>query len=182
MTTNINLLPWREEQQEIERLQFIAMMAVGCVIALAIVVGIHFLFDHKLSYQNELNGILKQEITVLDSKIAEINELEKEKQRLLARMAIIQELQGNRPHVVRLFDNLVRTIPDGLYLVSLTREGQAIAIQGKAESNTRVSKFMRNIESSDWLSRPLLNVIKANDENDSQISFTLQAIQVKRDS
>ncbi len=101
---------------------------------------------------------------------------------LAQRMDIIQQLQSNRPHVVRLFDNMVRTIPDGLFLLSLNRTNAQIAIEGKAESNTRVSKFMRNIESSDWLANPLLNVIQADENSpDSVIAFTLQANQVKKE-
>lgn len=183
MTININLLPWREELKEYEKKQFFTFMGISAGVALAIVAAIHFLFQAQISAQRELNDILRQEITILDKRIVEIDTIQKEKERLLARMDIIQQLQSNRPHVVRLFDNLVRTIPDGLYLSSLTRQESSIAIEGKAESNTRVSKFMRNIESSDWLANPLLNVIQADeqDKTDTMIAFTLQAVQVKKD-
>lgn len=182
MTININLLPWRQEQKELEKKQFFTLIGLFSGLAAGIVVGVHFLFSHQIGIQKDLNNYLKDEIKILDKKIAEIDAIQREKERLLARMDIIQQLQSNRPHVVRLFDNLVRTIPDGLFLLSLNRQESQIAIEGKAESNTRVSKFMRNIESSDWLANPLLNVIQADEKSpDSVIAFTLQAIQVKKE-
>lgn len=182
MTININLLPWRQERKELEKKQFLALIAGFAGLSGAIVFGVHILFSQQITNQKGLNEYLQSEIKVLDKKIAEIDAIQQEKERLLARMDIIQQLQSNRPHVVRLFDNLVRTIPDGLFLLSLNRTDSLIAIEGKAESNTRVSKFMRNIDSSDWLTSPLLNVIQADDkEDESVISFTLQAIQVTKE-
>ncbi len=182
MTININLIPWREEQKEQDKKHFMILIGLCAGLAAVIVFGVHVMFSHQISYQKDLNDYLTKEIKILDKKIAEIDAIQKEKERLLARMDIIQQLQSNRPHVVRLFDNMVRTIPDGLFLLSLNRTNAQIAIEGKAESNTRVSKFMRNIESSDWLANPLLNVIQADENSpDSVIAFTLQANQLKKE-
>ena len=182
MTININLLPWREERKKQVQQEFMVLAGLCSALALTIMAGIHFIFMQQISAQLDLNNYLKQEIAELDKKIAEIDNIQKEKERLLARMNIIQELQTNRPNVVRLFDNLVRTIPDGLFLLSLTRQNLDISIEGKAESNTRVSNFMRNIEASDWLAKPVLSVIEADDkkDKDSMIAFTLQAVQVEK--
>lgn len=180
MTLKINLLPWREELQEQKKRQFIAFIGLASALAIVIVLFWHFWIDQKIGHQRSNNQFLKDEIGFLDKKIAKILNLQKEKERLLARMDIIQELQGNRPNIVRLFDVVVRTVPEGLYLESITRQGAKILVEGKAESNTRVSKFMRNIESSTWLASPILSVIQANEDrsNIQGIGFNLEAIQV----
>ena len=179
MTININLLPWREELKEQKKKEFFVLVGISSIIALILVFSIHFAFVHQIQFQQGLNQHLKNEITTLDRMIAEINGLQKEKERLLARMEIIQQLQGNRPMIVRLFDNITRTIPDGLYLKSLNRTAYRLSIEGKAESNTRVSKFMRNIDASKWLTNPVLSYIQAESESDknNMIGFNLQAVQ-----
>ena len=177
---NINLLPWREELKEHDKKQFLVMLCLFAGLAILIVSGVHVLFEQKISSQQELNLYLQNEIKVLDAQIAEIDKIQEEKERLLARMAIIQELQSNRPYVVHLFDNLARIIPDGLYLKSLIRQDKQVTLEGNAESNTRVSKFMRNIDSSKWLEKPVLSVIESDkkeaSETDSLITFSLQAM------
>lgn len=185
MTININLLPWREELKEQQKREFLGLLGFGVIAAAGLMLLIHMLINRQIGFQQENNDYLKNEIKILDQQIAEIQALQNEKQQLLARMEIIQQLQTNRPQVVRLFDGIVRTVPDGLYLTNLTRTGPKIVIDGKAESNTRVSTFMRNIEASSWLKNPALTLIQADDKpgekkidhNDRMIGFNLQALQ-----
>ncbi len=180
MSTKINLLPWREELKEQLKKEFLLVAGLGGIAALILVVGLHLYMKNNIESQMGNNNFLRQEIVFLDKKIAEIKNLKDEKEKLLARMQIIQELQSNRPHVVRLFDGMTRTIPEGLFLTGLTRIQSKILIDGRAESNTRVSAFMRNIESSTWLKQPLLSLIQADERADmaKTIGFNLEAIQV----
>lgn len=185
MTININLLPWREALKEQQKKEFISMQGLAALSAIATMLIVHLLFNYQITFQGQINEYLKNEIKILDNKIAEIKALKKEKQRLLARMEIIQQLQTNRPQIVRLFNEIVKTVPEGLYLTSLTRTGNSILMDGKAESNTRVSTFMRNIESSKWLKNPILTVIQADNSkqtdsfSDRLIDFKLQAEEVE---
>ena len=143
------------------------------------VVVLHFFLSYQIACQDRLNDSLRTEVAELDKKIIEIDNLQKEKENLLARMGIIQQLQSDRQKIVRLFDNVTRTVPEGLYLTTLNRTGVQLLIEGKAESNTRVSKFMRNIEASAWLSNPVLNLIQADEKGKENhgLGFTLQAVQ-----
>ena len=157
----INLLPWREQLRE-ERKQRFLVSLVGVLIIAA---GLVFLADQMLSAaidnQNARNDFIKKEIAVLDARIKEISELKTRRQQLLERMKIIQDLQGNRPIIGRVFDQLVRTLPDGVYFTSVKMAGKNIAIVGAAESNNRVSNLMRNLDGSDWLTAPNLTEVKA---------------------
>lgn len=179
MTININLLPWREERVEQQKQQYIFFVSACAGAALFLVLGVHFLLGYKISDQDDVNDRLRSEIAEVDKKIVLIHNLQKEKSSLLARMNVIQQLQRDRPKIVKLFDNISRTVPEGLYLTSLNRTGSQLLIEGKAESNTRVSKFMRNIEASAWLTHPVLNLIQADeaDKNNHGIGFNLQAVQ-----
>lgn len=186
MTININLLPWREELKEQLKREFLSLLGLGFVVAAGLILIIHMLISRQISFQNESNAYLKNEITMLEKQIAEIQALENEKKQLLARMAIIQQLQMSRPQVVRLFDGIAHIVPSGMYLTNLTRTGTHILIDGKAESNTRVSTFMRNIEASNWLRSPVLSLIQADEKEaksatrivDRLIGFNLQADEV----
>ncbi|WP_324732034.1 type 4a pilus biogenesis protein PilN [Pseudomonas paeninsulae] len=157
----INLLPWREQLRE-ERKQRFLVTLVGVVVVAA---GTVFLGDQYLSgaieQQNARNQFVRKEIAVLDARIKEISELKTRRQQLLERMKIIQDLQGNRPIIGRVFDQLVRTLPDGVYFTSVKMTGKNIAIVGAAESNNRVSNLMRNLDASDWLNAPNLTQVKA---------------------
>ncbi|MFZ3205983.1 MULTISPECIES: type 4a pilus biogenesis protein PilN [Pseudomonas] len=157
----INLLPWREQLRE-ERKQRFLVTLVGVV---AVAAGAVFLGDQYLSgaieQQNARNQFVRKEIAVLDARIKEISELKTRRQQLLERMKIIQDLQGNRPIIGRVFDQLVRTLPDGVYFNSVKMTGKNIAIVGAAESNNRVSNLMRNLDASDWLDAPNLTQVKA---------------------
>jgi type IV pilus assembly protein PilN len=157
----INLLPWREQLRE-ERKQRFLVALVGVLVVAA---GLVFLADQILSAaidnQNARNDFIKKEIAVLDARIKEISELRTRRQQLLERMKIIQDLQGNRPIIGRIFDQLVRTLPDGVYFTAVKMEGKNISIVGAAESNNRVSNLMRNLEASDWLMAPSLTEVKS---------------------
>ncbi|MER1153557.1 type 4a pilus biogenesis protein PilN, partial [Pseudomonas aeruginosa] len=118
-------------------------------------------FTAAIENQNARNDFLRKEIVVLDARIKEISELKSRRQQLLERMKIIQDLQGNRPIIGRVFDQLVRTLPDGVYFTDLKMTGKNIAIAGAAESNNRVSNLMRNMDASEWLTAPTLNEVKA---------------------
>ncbi len=157
----INLLPWREQLRE-ERKQRFLVTLIGVLVVAA---GFVFLGDQLLNgaieQQNARNEFIKREIAVLDARIKEISELKTRRQQLLERMKIIQDLQGNRPIIGRVFDQLVRTLPDGVYFSSVKMVGKKIDILGAAESNNRVSNLMRNLDGSEWLSAPNLTQVKA---------------------
>ena len=157
----INLLPWREQLREERKQRFLVAMGGTLVIA----VGLVFLGGPYLSgaveQQEARNGFIKKEIAALDARIKEIKELKERRQQLIERMKIIQDLQGNRPIIGRIFDQLVRTLPDGVYFTELKRVDKNISIVGAAESNNRVSSLMRNLDASDWLTAPNLTEVKA---------------------
>lgn len=180
MTTHINLLPWREELKEIRKKEFLVLLGSASLVAVLLIAIMHIAMKASISFQTENNEILRTEITLLDKQIELIKGLQKEKEKLLARMQIIQELQTNRPHIVRLFDGIARTVPEGLYLEGITRTNTKILLDGKAESNTRVSTFMRNIDAYTWLKKPNLSLIQADEKatNGKYIGFNLEAVQV----
>ena len=170
----INLLPWREQERKIRRREF-TVAACGAIVAAAVFVG-----GGKLVYsswtdsQTEKNNLLKKEIVKLDAQIADIQNLETRKQRLVARMEIIEKLQRKRPEIVHLFDEIVKTVPDGIYLTAIKQSGNKLEIRGIAQSSTRVSTFMRNIDSSVWMDNPVLQVVEsAKDSPTGGSNFTL---------
>jgi type IV pilus assembly protein PilN len=156
----INLLPWREEQRKQRRNQF--FMGLGGAVAAAAVVVLlaNLVMGAIIDNQRARNQILEEEIKALDQRIKEILDLEAKKDSLLARMEIIEKLQRSRPEVVHVFDQLVRTLPDGVTLTSVKQTGPKLEIKGTAESNTRVSALMRNIDKSGWLREPDLEVVE----------------------
>lgn len=156
----INLLPWREDQRKERQQNFLVASAGAVLIGMVTIMLVSWTFDRFIRYQNQRNDILTREIALLDEKIEEIKGLERQKERLLARMEIIERLQKSRPEVVHLFDELVRTLPDGVYLTSLKQSNRRLEIKGVAESTTRVSAYMRNIDASEWLENPGLQVIE----------------------
>ena len=157
----INLLPWREQRREERKQRFLASLVGVLVIAAGLVFLGDRYFQAAIEQQSARNEFVKKEIAVLDARIKEIKELKERRQQLLERMKIIQDLQGNRPIIGRVFDQLVRTLPDGVYFTSVKMTGKNIAIIGAAESNNRVSNLMRNLDASDWLEAPNLNEVKA---------------------
>lgn len=173
----INLLPWRELDRKRKRQEFI--VAVGGAVILAALLGFVFKIQMgaAIDSQNERNQYLNDEITQLNKQIEEILGLEQQKQRLLARMEVIEQLQRSRPEVVHLFDQLVKILPDGVYLTSVKQTDRRIQIKGIAESSTRVSAFMRNIDSSEWLKDPALEIVETKGSGDAGAEFTLYANQ-----
>jgi len=193
MTLHINLLPWREIRKERQKNEFLALLGIAIVASVLLMLCIHLWIARKIHYQQENNLYLKNQIAILDEKITQIDVIEKAKKELLAKMDVIQQLQASRPEVVQLFDGIVRIVPVGLFLTSLSRNGMKVLIDGKAESNTRVSTFMRNIEGSHWLKSPELSLIQADEKEgeknkekdnggDRLIGFNLQALEVSAHS
>lgn len=157
----INLLPWRQLDRARRQREF-GLAVVGAVLsAAAVTLLASWSITAAIDRQNDRNALLKQEIAKLDRQITEIRDLENQKQGLLARMDIIARLQRSRPEVVHVFDQLVRTLPDGVYLTSVKQTDKRIELRGVAQSSTRVSTFMRNLEGSDWLTSPELQVIES---------------------
>lgn len=174
----INLLPWRETLRKKRQRDFGVSIVIALLAVAAAAGGTHFVIDDMIQHQNRRNALLDKEISAMDQKIKSIQALEKTKAKLLARMEVIQQLQGSRPLVVHLFDELVNTIPDGTHLNKLTQKGSSITMTGAAQSNARVSSYMRNIESSQWITKPNLQVItNQNKSNEGLSSFTLVAQQ-----
>ena len=172
--TQINLLPWREEQRQELKKQFVVMALMTCVLAAAIVGLIHFQMQAKIDYQLSRNGFLTDEIAKVDEEIKEISELQKVRRSLIERMEVIQDLQGSRPSIVHLFTEIVSSVPNGVYLQSLEQKGNNLKINGEAESNARVSTYMRNLQSSAWLKDPNLTIIEIEDKTVNRVStFTL---------
>ena len=174
---NINLLPWREEQRKEQTQQFLAVMGFCAVFAALIIVGVHFYIGNAIDFQKDRNTFLQTEITRLDKELKQIDDLENTKEKLLSRMEVIQSLQQTRPQIVHLFDELVRTVPEGIYLNSITQKGKKLTINGVAESNGRVSAYMRNIDASDWMKTPKLKVIKTKNGSFRSSEFTLNTQQ-----
>lgn len=177
----INLLPWREQLREQRKQQFITTLIAVLLLAAAMVFLADQVFGRMIEHQQARNNFINQEIAALDARIKEINELKTKRQQLIERTKVIQDLQGNRPVVSRVFDQLVRTIPDGVYFTSIKMTGKYIAIEGAAESNNLISSLMRNQSGSDWLVSPNLTEVKAvNAEGDDQASqFKLSVQQTK---
>ncbi len=179
----INLLPWREELRKQRQQNFgIAMVAA---LGLAALVGfaVNMYWDARIAHQNERNARLEAEIEELDKKIEAIAGLERKKERLLARMEIIEQLQRTRPESVHLFDQMVRVLPDGVFFDNVRQDGRVIEFEGTAESSTRVSALMRNIEGSPWLEDPGLSVVETTDDDGvRRSSFTVSARQIQIDT
>lgn len=183
MITAINLLPWREELRQEQKKQFGTLTALMMILAAAIVGLIHLQMVTKIDYQLSRNSFMSGEISKLDEEIAEISELRKVRRSLVERMEVIQDLQRSRPSIVHLFTEIVKTVPNGVYLESLTQTGDNLLMNGQAESNARVSTYMRNLDASDWLKAPNLKVIEIEDIKVNRIStFTLTVKQTSPDA
>jgi len=159
----INLLPWRQELKKQRQQEFVAINAGVVLAAAAIVLFFHMMLSAQLSDQEERKAYIQSEIAMLDSQIKQIDELQTRKEELLARMKVIQDLQGRRPIIVRVFDELVRSVPNKVYLLSVKRDGDKFTIEGNAESNTQVSSFLRNLNASEWFKNPVLSTVTADD-------------------
>jgi type IV pilus assembly protein PilN len=173
----INLLPWREADRKRKRKEFGVGIAGAAVIAVLLGLLAKFQLDQSIDHQNGRNQLIKEQIADVDKQITEILGLEAQKQRLLARMDVIEQLQRSRPGVVHLFDQLARTIPDGVYFTGIKQTGGKVQLIGVAQSQTRVSALMRNIEASEWLADPSLEKVETKEKGDGGAEFVLYATQ-----
>jgi type IV pilus assembly protein PilN len=171
MRTRINLLPWREEQRKQRNIEFGIMAGTGAFIAFAIAYSLNLVVNDWVAHQKARNNFLEKEIKVLESKLETIKELEAVKEGLLARMNIIQELQGSRPQIVHTFEQLVLTLPDGIWLDSVAQSSGKLQLSGQASSNARVSAYMRNLDESEWFKDPVL--VSIINKSDDSATFTL---------
>ena len=173
----INLLPWREADRKRKRQEF--LVGIGGAVAIAVLLGLFakLQLQASIDHQAGRNQLIKEQITEVDKQITEILGLEAQKQRLVARMEVIDQLQRSRPGVVHLFDQLVRTIPDGVYFTAIKQTGGKVQLNGVAQSQTRVSALMRNIEASEWLAEPALEKVETKGSGDSGAEFVMFASQ-----
>ncbi|KAF1700934.1 PilN domain-containing protein [Pseudoxanthomonas suwonensis] len=172
----INLLPWRAERRKQRQREFQVMLGVAAIAGLLISALVWFHFDQQISGQQERNRFLKAEIEKVQKQNEEIAELDLKKERLLARKKVIEELQANRSQMVHLFDSLVRTIPDGVVLTALKQEGEILTLEGTAQSNARVSSYMRNLEISGWMTKPDLSIIEVRKDNKAPMTSGARAL------
>ncbi len=175
----INLLPWREERRKQKKQDFLKAIGLAALLAFIILGAVHTYIDGLITYQEQRNKMLQDEIALLDIKITAIKSIEEKKSKLMSKIELIQQLQESRPEIVHLFDEIPKATPDGVYLTKFTQLGPDLTFEGKSQSNARVSAFMRAIEASHWLQKPTLEVIKTPDKaNPDQLSdFTLRAKQ-----
>ena len=157
----INLLPWRAERRKQRQREFMTMLGFAAIAGVVLSALIWFYYDRQISGQGDRNAFLTAEIARVKEQNKEIDRLDRQKDRLLARKKVIEQLQAKRSQMVHLFDALVRTIPDGLVLTALKQEGDILTLEGRTQSNARVSAYMRNLESSGWMTKPELSVIEA---------------------
>jgi type IV pilus assembly protein PilN len=158
----INLLPWREERRQQQTKEFYILLAISAGLALMLFGLAYYYFDQSIKFQNQRNTFLTTEIAKLDSQIKEIDKLEAKKAGLVARQQVIEELQANRTQMVHLFDELVKTIPNGVFLEKITQQGTSISMEGYSQSHSRVSDYMRRLDDSAWFTKIELDYIKAD--------------------
>lgn len=176
----INLLPWREAQRKERKLAFLVALGVAVLAAMVTTFAVYLMYDSMIAGQQRRNQSLRTQIKQLDKQIEEINSLETEKQRFISRMEVIEKLQRSRPGIVHVFDEIVKTLPDGVYLTGVQQissgANKRLKFDGVAQSSTRVSSFMRNIDASEWLRNPELEVVQTAKGPGS--NFTLTADEV----
>ncbi len=171
----INLLPWREELRREAQRNFIIVLVLAALLAAGCVFAVNRYFEAQLSNQDARNAFLKSEITKLDRKIARIDELDETRSRLLERKQVIEDLQANRTLMVRLFDQMVRTVPTGIRLLNARQVDDQITIRGTSQSNARVSTYLRNLEAASVLHEPRLRIIEAETEDtDSAMPYMFE--------
>ena len=178
---SINLLPWREAERKKRQRDFGVAVGGAVVAAIAVVMLAILVFNQMIGNQRARNDRLTAEIVELEQAIEEIDGLERQKERLLARMEIIEELQKSRPEIVHLFDELVRQLPEGVYLTGLKQTGARVEIRGVAQSSTRVSALMRQIDSSEWLDDPEVERVETTQSGASRQSEFIVYLKQKRE-
>ncbi len=175
----INLLPWREERRQELKKEFLATIALVIALGAGLVILADLVVNGQIDYQRSRNQYLSEHIAELDKEVAEIRELQRKRNQLIDRMRVIQELQGNRPIIVRILDQLVRTVPDGVFYKDLSTKDKVITINGVAESNNRVSSLMRRLDASDWLENPYLDAVRAAPEFGDQATTFRLTVQIQ---
>lgn len=183
MATRINLLDWRAARRARRKQQFLTLLGLG-IGASAALLGLGYVtVTEAVAHQQSRNQYLSTQISDLDKQIKEIQELEKVKANLVSRMNVIQQLQESRSATVHFFDEIVNTLPDGIFLSSVKQSGQSVAIEGIAESSGRISAYLKNLDSSPWFKDPKLVVIKTGEKNKQRNSeFTLQVTNLTKAS
>ncbi len=179
----INLLPWREAERKKRQRDFLVAMAGSLVSGLLVIALTNLAFSQMIGQQRDRNNRLEAEIVELEKSITEIDGLERQKERLLARMEIIEQLQRSRPEIVHLFDEITRQLPEGVYLTGLKQTGASVEVQGVAQSSTRVSALMRQIDDSRWLTDPDVVKVETTDQGPGRkAEFVVNLKQVRTDS
>lgn len=174
----INLLPWRARLRKERRRQFFSTAGLSVILVGLVMMAVHLHIAGLIEIQDGRNEFLRKEIAELDKRIKEIREMESIKAKLLARMNVIEQLQSNRPIMVRMMDEMVRVMPEGVQLTKLEHRDGSLTLQGMAQSNARISAYMRNLDGSPWFDDPRLNVIQTRERERSRTSeFILQAKQ-----
>jgi type IV pilus assembly protein PilN len=171
-------LPWRDQQRKERKLAFFVALGGAAIGALVVAFACYLMFQSMISSQEARNDRLRVEIKTVDRQIEQINDLESQKQRFIARMQVIEKLQRSRSEVVHLFDEVTKTMPDGTYLTAFTQDGKKLKFEGVAQSSTRVSTFMRSISASQWMKDPELEVVESKPGNTIGNSFVLDASQI----
>ncbi|MDX2463399.1 MAG: PilN domain-containing protein [Porticoccus sp.] len=181
----INLLPWREVHRAEKKKEFFSLVGIVLIIAALVAFGWGRVVNNQIDNQSGRNQLLKGEIAKLDKEVSEIEELTRRRQNLLDRIQVIQKVQGNRPEIVKIYDEFVRCVPGGVYFTEMIRKGDKISLVGFAESNSRVSVLMRRLDASYKFTEPNLTTVEANDalgENGSQFEMNVKIVQPDAES
>ncbi len=177
---HINLLPWRDELRKRREKEFIITAVIAALMMGGVVLGVHLHYESRIAYQNQRNSFIDTEIAALDKKIKEIEDLKKERDRLIARTKVIENLQAGRPEIVHVFDELVTTLPDGVYYTRVAQKGRALKLNGVAQSNARVSSLMRNLDRSTWFENPSLVEIIADARKETSVRLSKFSLNVSQ--
>jgi type IV pilus assembly protein PilN len=176
----INLLPWRAQRRAQRQKQFYGMAVVAAIVGAALVLGGVTYMNSRIDHQEARNEMLQSEIRVMDRQIARIRDIDRQRQNVIDRIEVIQTLQASRPEAVHLFDQMVRTLPEGTFFQELRQEGDRIRLVGRAESNARISALMRRVDGSPWLRDSTLQIIETRQEGPLQVrDFRLEALQTR---
>ncbi len=180
---HINLLPWRDELRKRREKEFIVTAVIAALMMGGVVLGVHLHYESRIAYQDQRNAFIETEISALDKKLKEIENLKRKRDSLIARTKVIQDLQAGRPEIVHVFDELVTTLPDGVYYTKVAQKGRGLNLHGVAQSNARVSSLMRSLNTSTWFENPSLVEITADLQKKTSVrlsKFNLNVSQAKK--
>jgi len=178
---HINLLPWRDDLRKRREKEFIITAVIAALMMGGVVLGVHLHYESRIAYQNQRNTFIDAEISALDKKIKEIEDLKKERDSLIARTKVIQDLQAGRPEIVHVFDELVTTLPDGVYYTKVSQKGRRLDLTGVAQSNARVSSLMRSLNTSTWFDNPELVEITTSEQKTTAVRLSKFILKVGRE-